>query len=204
MSTSVAYLRKRLADIGRHDLLRACESGLVSTYACAEEAGLVKRREVLGTGSPNATKKRLWALSRITRGARPLPKPEPKLEPEVSPKPTQPMFSQATRDVIARLVEAGRADLVIAVTERRLSPFQAARIAERGGGRRRTLPDHPERSTSPLPAPESPSANAESPKSDEPAPEKLPGKIRQISKLDTAPKPKKTAPPRIDVRALIA
>jgi len=33
-------------------------------------------------------------------------------------------------------VDLGRADLVIAVTERRISPFQAARIAERGGQRR--------------------------------------------------------------------
>src|SRR5262249_43126706 len=63
---------------------------------------------------------------------------EPKPEPEFSPQPAQPMFSQETRDVIARLVAAGRVDLVIAVTERRISPFQAARIADRGE-RRRTV-----------------------------------------------------------------
>jgi hypothetical protein len=39
------------------------------------------------------------------------------------------------------LVDAGRADLVIAVTERRISPFQAARIADRAPSRgvRRTV-----------------------------------------------------------------
>jgi hypothetical protein len=142
VSTSVAYLRKRLADIGRHDLLEACESGLVSTYACAEEAGLVKRPEPLGTGSPNAAKKRAWALMRITGKSplRPL-KPEPRPEPEISPKPAPPKFSQETRDIIERLVAAGRADLVLAVVERRISPFQAARIADRGE-RRRTVSAH--------------------------------------------------------------
>jgi hypothetical protein len=132
VSTSVAYLRKRLADIGRHDLLEACENGLVSTYAAAEEAGLVKRAEPVGTGSENAAKRRYWALAKITRGASPLaPKPEPQPAPEIRPTPSAPKFSQGTRDIIERLVAAGRADLVIAVTERRISPFQAARIAER-------------------------------------------------------------------------
>jgi hypothetical protein len=140
VSTSVAYLRKRLADIGRYDLLEACERGEVSTYACAEEAGLVTRREITGNGSPNQAKKRAWALARITRQSPLTPKaePEPRLEPEFSPKPAAPKFSQDSRDIITRLVEAGRADLVIAVSERRISPFQAARIAERGASARET------------------------------------------------------------------
>ena len=83
MSTSVAYLKKRLAAVGRHDLLQAAESGLVSHFAAAEEAGLIRRKEVAGTGSPNQTKKRLWALSRITRQAPPLP-PKPRPEPDQS------------------------------------------------------------------------------------------------------------------------
>src|SRR5262249_40028245 len=197
MSTSVAYLRKRLADVGRQDLLDAAEAGLISTYAAAEEAGLVTRREVLGTGSPNQTKKRLWALSRIARGVPPLPpKPEP-AEPAISPSLAHPKFSQTTRDVIERLVVAGRSDLVIAVTERRISPFQAARIAERGGSRRPSREASLD-SSAPPPAPESPPAIAESPKSDEPA----------------TPKPKKNPPAKLvsektpisklDVRALIA
>jgi hypothetical protein len=176
VSTSVAYLRKRLADIGRDDLLSAAEAGLISTFAAAEEAGLVRRKEVLGTGSPNAAKRRAWALMRVTGKSplRPL-KPEPRPEPEFSPESVRPKFSQETRDIIARLVEAGRADLVIAVTERRISPFQAARIADRGDGRRRTVCAHVELR------------------------EELPSNLRaEIDKVDEAPKPKK-----LDVRALI-
>jgi len=176
VSTSVAYLRKRLADVGRQDLLDAAQRGEISTYAAAEEAGLVRRREVLGTGSPNATKKRLWALSRITRGAPPLPpKPEPEPKPAISPTPPRPMFSQATRDVIARLVEAGRVDLVIAVTERRISPFQAVRIAERGGGRRHTVSAPVDRVVEEV---------EEAPKPKKKPPEKSPPKSEAISKLD--------------------
>jgi hypothetical protein len=140
VATSVAYLRKRLADIGRYDLLEACERGEVSTYAAAEDAGLVTRREVLGTGSPNQAKKRAWKLMQITRQspqatAPPLAK-NGDGKTEFSPEPAPPKFSQDSRDIITRLVEAGRADLVIAVTERRISPWQAARIAERGEHRR--------------------------------------------------------------------
>jgi hypothetical protein len=76
VSTSVAYLRKRLADIGRYDLLEACERGEVSTYACAEEAGLVTRRPIEGNGSPNQAKKRAWDLARITRQTKFSPPPK--------------------------------------------------------------------------------------------------------------------------------
>jgi hypothetical protein len=76
MSTSVAYLRKRLADIGRHDLLEACERGEVSTYAAAEDAGLVTRRPIEGNGSPNQAKKRAWDLARITRQTKFSPPPK--------------------------------------------------------------------------------------------------------------------------------
>ena len=130
LSTSVAYLRKRLADIGRHDLLLAAENGEISTYCAAEAAGLITRKAVTGNGSPNQAKKRAWAVMKVEERAAPLaPKPEPQ---PVAPAPAQPKFSQETRDTIARLVELGRADLVLAVTERRISPFQAARIADRG------------------------------------------------------------------------
>ena len=151
MSTSVAYLRKRLADIGRHDLLEAAERGEVSTFACAEEAGLVTRRPVEGNGSPNQAKKRAWTLARITRQSPLTQKPEP----EFSPRPAPPKFSQASRDIIARLVEAGRADLVIAVSERRISPFQAARIADRSEHRK--VADREEhRRVAPTPSPSPP------------------------------------------------
>src|SRR5262249_52786237 len=106
--------------------------GELSTFAAAEAAGLIHpRRPVLGTGSANQARRRAWAIHKATRQTDPLP-PKPD-ELEVSPAPAQPIFSQQTRDVIARLVELGRADLVIAIAERRISPFQAARIADRGG-----------------------------------------------------------------------
>jgi hypothetical protein len=94
MSTSVAYLRKRLTDIGRQDLLDAVNAGAISTFAAAEEAGLIRRQEVLGTGSPNQAKKRAWTLARITRQAPPLA--TTRLEPEFSP--ARPKFSQGTRN----------------------------------------------------------------------------------------------------------
>jgi hypothetical protein len=182
MSTSVAYLRKRLNDIGRHDLLGAAERGEISTFAAAEEAGLINhRRPVLGTGSPNAAKRRAYALMRITGKSplRPLD-PEPRPEPEFSPKPAQPMFSQETRTIIERLVDLGRADLVIAVTERRISPFQAARIADRGGRRHMVSADR------------TVSAHVDKVEAVE--------KIDKVEQVEEAPKPKK---PALDVKALI-
>jgi hypothetical protein len=191
MSTSVAYLRKRLTDIGRLDLLAAAERGEVSFFAASEAAGLIRRKEVLGTGSGNQARRRMWALARATGQAPRLP-PEPK--PEIGSTPAPPRFSQETRDIIARLVEFGRADLVVLVAERRISPFQAARIADRGGGRRRPLPESPETSAAPVHASELTAPTAESPKSDEPATGTT--RKREASK---APNPA----PRIDVRALV-
>ena len=92
MSTSVSYLRKRLADIGRHDLLDAAEAGLVSFFAAAEEAGLIRRKEVQGNGSPNQAKKRAWALHKISKQTATPP------EAEFSHQPVQPKFSQGTRN----------------------------------------------------------------------------------------------------------
>ena len=102
MSTSVSYLRKRLADIGRYDLLDAADRGDVSHYAAAEEAGLVRRREVTGNGSPNAAKRRAWALARITRQAPPLA-----LKPETA------KFSQET----PRNGRSASIDLAAAIAE---------------------------------------------------------------------------------------
>jgi hypothetical protein len=48
------------------------------------------------------------------------------------------MFSQETRTIIERLVSLGRADLVVLVAERRISPEAAGRIAERGAPARET------------------------------------------------------------------
>jgi hypothetical protein len=194
VSTSVAYLRKRLAAIGRHDLLEAAEAGLISTFAAAEACGLVTRREILGNGSENQAKKRAWAIGRITRQAPPLPpRPEPKPEPEFSPRQAHPKFSQETRDTIERLVDLGRADLVIAIVERRLSPFAAARIAR--GGRRRTVSAH-DRPTVTETVTETSPGSGEIP---------MPDRIDKVEKVEQALKPKKPAPPKtLDPRALIA
>src|SRR5262249_4559680 len=91
MSTSVAYLRKRLADVGRQDLLDAAERGEISTYAAAEEAGLVRRPEIQGNGSPNQAKTRAWALARITRQAAPAAS---------QPEKSAPIGAQVERDVL--------------------------------------------------------------------------------------------------------
>ena len=124
MSTSVAYLTKRLHDIGRHDLLSAIDNGDLSAYAAAEAAGLITRSPAQGGGSGNQTRRRHYALLRATGQV-------PPLDPKPEPAPTRSEFSPATREIIARLVETGRTDLVLAVTERRLSPSAALRIFER-------------------------------------------------------------------------
>jgi len=62
--TSVEYLRGRLEKAGRTDLLAAIDAGKVSTYAAGEAAGFFKRPAVRGTGSPNAAKRRAFALRR--------------------------------------------------------------------------------------------------------------------------------------------
>jgi hypothetical protein len=127
MSTSVAYLRKRLADIGRHDLLAAVDRGDISAFAAAEAAGLITtaRSRVTGNGSGNQARRRHWAVLRATGQAPPLPHTEPQPAGPVSPLP------QEIADIVRKLVAADRADLIIAVAERRLTPFQAAAIADR-------------------------------------------------------------------------
>src|SRR5262249_42169590 len=68
VSTSVAYLRKRLAAVGAYDLLAAAERGELSYYCAAEAAGLVTRRAVIGNGSPNQAKKRAWLVMKVEGG----------------------------------------------------------------------------------------------------------------------------------------
>jgi len=69
VSTSIAYLSKRLADIGRYDLLEGAARGEFSYLAAAEWAGLVTRRPPTGNGSPNAAKRRAWALAKVERAS---------------------------------------------------------------------------------------------------------------------------------------
>jgi hypothetical protein len=67
MSTSVAYLTKRLRAIGRDDLVLGAERGEYSYLAAAEWCGLVTRRPATGNGSQNAAKRRAWALMKAER-----------------------------------------------------------------------------------------------------------------------------------------
>jgi hypothetical protein len=135
MSTSVAYLRKRLAAVGRFDLLEAAERGEISVHTAAIEAQLIRRPEPTGRGSQNAAKRRAWALRRITGQAPPLPHTEPQpAGPVVSPLP------QEIRAIVVKLVKLDRADLIVAVAERRMDPHQAEVIADRDGPPQRTAP----------------------------------------------------------------
>jgi hypothetical protein len=59
--TSVEYLQDRIRRAGRDDLLEAIARGQISTYHAAELAGIIKRRPIAGTGSPNAAKRRAFA-----------------------------------------------------------------------------------------------------------------------------------------------
>jgi hypothetical protein len=71
--TSVSYLTKRLADVGRHDLLAAVEGGRISAYAAAEMAGLVTRRPITGRGNTNAAKRRRFLFRALMREAQDAP-----------------------------------------------------------------------------------------------------------------------------------
>lgn len=102
MSTSVAYLRKRLADIGRDDLLAGAEAGLFSVHAAAIEAGLIKQPDVTGNGSQNQSKRIAWAIHKATRGtASPA---QPGLSHGTQPAPNMPDLAAA----IAEWEEARR------------------------------------------------------------------------------------------------
>src|SRR5262245_44536455 len=86
--TSVEYLTDRLRRAGRFDLLDAIARRELSTFAAAEAAGIVRRRAVLGTGSPNASNRRNWAVLRATGKV-------PALEPREPEPPAQAKFSDA-------------------------------------------------------------------------------------------------------------
>ena len=95
MSTSRSYLRKRLIAVGRADLVAAVENNQgISMYHAAEEAGLIRRRPILGSGSPNQTKARLWAMAKITRRA---PVPLEPAQPRFSPPPKRDVLDVQTQ-----------------------------------------------------------------------------------------------------------
>jgi hypothetical protein len=156
--TSRAYLQSRLEKLERWDLLEAIERGELTHYAAAQAAGCIAERPSEGRGGySNAAKRVAWAVHRAEKvwQARERAREEaranglgetvlslqgetvvsPKIDirAETVPSPAPPISSSpATRDIIVRLVALDRADLVCLVVERRLSPFQALRIAERG------------------------------------------------------------------------
>jgi hypothetical protein len=120
VSTSVAYLRKRLAAIERYDLLAAVDRGEISHFAAATEAGIAKRYGLIGNGSENQAKKRDWALAKIEREAKRAPEPA---------HPVTPLVPEIA-DIIRKLVAANRADLIIQVAEYRLTPFEAEAVVD--------------------------------------------------------------------------
>jgi hypothetical protein len=82
MSTSISYLRKRLRDIGRLDLLAGAERGDFSFHAAAIDAGLIKQPAIIGNGSQNAAKRTAYAIWKATRSS-PLDGPMPSTVPDM-------------------------------------------------------------------------------------------------------------------------
>jgi hypothetical protein len=117
--------------------VEAAESGLISFYAAAEEANLITRAPTLGTGSMNVTRTRMWAMAKVT-GQNPLLASGAKDQPEPQPKP-QPLLPEI-RAILDKLVSRGRSDLIAAVAEQRMDPYQAEAVADQDE-RRRALPE---------------------------------------------------------------
>jgi hypothetical protein len=66
---SAAYLRSRLERDGHVELLTAIDRGELSVFGAACEVGYVTRPIPSGNGSPNARKRREWAIARAYRGS---------------------------------------------------------------------------------------------------------------------------------------
>ena len=63
------YLLQRLERDGHHELLSAIFSGELSVFAAACEVGYVTRPTPSGNGSPNARKRREWAIRKAYQGS---------------------------------------------------------------------------------------------------------------------------------------
>jgi hypothetical protein len=83
--TSREYLTGRLRKAGHFALLAAVERGDLSAYAAAEEAGFVKRRPILGTGSENHMRRRMFAIRAALRDVDAQP-PDNALAPPEEPR----------------------------------------------------------------------------------------------------------------------
>jgi hypothetical protein len=132
--TSRTYLLDRLNRAGRADLLNAIANGDLSVHGAAAAAGFVRQRPTLG-GTSNQARRRHWATMRATGQAPPLE------EPKSEPTPTAPTFTRATRKAVEQLIAAGRGDLAMNVLERKISPWQAQRIADRSMRRHAVFED---------------------------------------------------------------
>lgn len=112
MSTSIAYLRRRLERAERHDLLRAVDAGEISHYAAACAAGVTKRRPTLGYGNDHMTKRREWAIARAVGLEAPLPPlPEPQPEP-AQPKVSKPRGERPTTEAAPSVSPVTKAPVV--------------------------------------------------------------------------------------------
>jgi hypothetical protein len=63
------YLLQRLERDGHHELLVSIAAGELSVYAAACEVGYVTRPTPSGNGSPNARKRREWAIRKAYQGS---------------------------------------------------------------------------------------------------------------------------------------
>jgi len=66
---SRGYLLQRLERDGHHELLAAIDAKMLTVYAAACEVGYVTRPEPTGRGSPNAAKRREWAIRKAFQGS---------------------------------------------------------------------------------------------------------------------------------------
>src|SRR5215831_11321585 len=108
MSTSRAYLAKRLKAIGRHDLVEAAERGEVTLHSAAIWTGLISQQHTAeGNGSQNVSKRKAWALLQAER------------QYEARPEHTQPTSSQefSPRTLRKGLKVGPRPDLAAALAE---------------------------------------------------------------------------------------
>jgi hypothetical protein len=69
--TSKSYIVSRLRREGLVHLVAAVESGRLSAFSIAVRLGWAARRPTLGTGSPNAAKRRQHQFSTLLREGRP-------------------------------------------------------------------------------------------------------------------------------------
>src|SRR5262249_52399798 len=88
--TSREYLCGRLRKGGHFALLAAVERGELSAYAAAEEAGYITRKPILGAGSENAAKRRMFAVRNALRNVDAQQQQDEVLAPVEEPRREEP------------------------------------------------------------------------------------------------------------------